>query len=117
MWVSLAFADFTQFYVYVYTKTSLQIGLHMSQFILHGVVGVRLGFLRFQELFVLVNAVLCVWLQSPFDRELFVLSDICVCFVLALRLLSPVLIRFELGFRRNQAWRQFFDFYFFLGTK
>ena len=117
MWVSLAFADFTQFYVYVYTTTFLQIGLHVRQFILHGVVGVRLGFLRFQELFVLVNAVLCVWLQSPPGRESFVLSDICVCFVLALRLLSPVLILFELGFRRNQAGRHFFDFYFFLGTK
>ena len=117
MWVSLAFADFTQFYVYVYTTTSLQIGLHVSQFILHGVVGVRLGFLCFQELLVLVNAVLCFWLQSPLDRELFVLSDCCVSFMLALRLLSPVLIFFELGFRRSQAGRQFFDFYFFLGTK
>ena len=117
MWVSLVFVDFSKLYVYVYTKTSLQIGLHVSQFILHGVVGVRLEFLRFQEGFELVNAVLCVWLQSPLDRKSFVLSDICVCFVLALRLLSPVLILFELGFRRNQAWRHFFDFYFFLGTK
>ena len=115
MWVSLVFADFTQFYVYVYTTTSLQIGLHVSQFILHGVVGVRLGFLRFQEVFVPVNAVLCFWLQSPPGRESFVLLDCCVSFVLALRLLSPVLIFFELFFRRTQVRRQFFDFYFLVG--
>ena len=117
MWVSLVFVDFSKLYVYVCTKTFLQIGLNVSQFIFHGLVGIRLGFLRFQEDFELVNAVLCFWLQSPLDRESFVLSDICVCFMLALRLLSPVLIRFELGFRRSQAGRQFFDFYFFLGTK
>lgn len=115
MWVSLAFADFTQFYVYVYTTTFLQIGLHVSQFILHGVVGVRLGFLRFQELFVLVNAVLCFWIQSPLDRESFVLFDFCVSFVLTLRLLSPVLILFELVFRRTQVRRQFFILYFLVG--
>ena len=117
MWVSLVFVDFSKLYVYVYTKTFLQIGLHVSQFILHGVVGVRLGFLHFQELLVLVNAVLCFWLQSPLDREFFVLSDCCVSFVLALRLLSPVLIFFELFFRRTQVRRQFFDFYFLVGTK
>ena len=105
--MSLLFADFAQFYVYVYATTSLQIGLHVRQFVLDGVVGVRLGFPRFQEVFELVNAVLCVWLQSPPDRESFVLSDICVCFVLALRLLSPVLILSELGFRRTQVRRQF----------
>ena len=73
MWVSLVFVDFSKLYVYVYPKTSLHIGLHMSQFILHGVVGVRLGFLRFHEDFELVNAVLCFWLQSPLGRESFVL--------------------------------------------
>ena len=107
--MSLLFADFAQFYVYVHATTSLQIGLHVRQFVLHGVVGVRLGFLRFQEVFVLVNAVLCVWLQRPPGRESIVLSDCCVGFVLALRLLSPVLILPELFFGRTQVRRQSFD--------
>lgn len=115
--MSLLFADFAQFYVYVYATTSLQIGLHVRQFVLQGVVGVRLGFLRFQEVFELVNAVLCVWLQSPPGRESFVLSDIRIGFTLAPRLLSPVLILSELDFRRTQVRRQSFDFYFFLGTE
>ena len=115
--MSLLFADFAQFYVYVDATTSLQIGLHVRQFVLHGVVGVRLGFLRLQEVFVPVNAVLGVWLQRPPDRESFVLSDIRIGFTLAPRLLSPVLILSELDFRRTQVRRQSFDFYFFLDTK
>ena len=116
MGVSLAFADFTQIYVYVYKKTFLQIGLHVGQFVLHGVVGVRLGFLRFQVVFVFVNAVLCVWLQSLLGRKSIVLSDCCDSFALALRLLRPVLILLELDFRSSQAGRQFFVLYFFVAT-
>ena len=115
--MSLLFADFAQLYVYVHATTSLQIGLHVRQFVLHGVVGVRLGFLRFQEVFVPVNAVLCVWLQSPPGRESSVLSDCCVRFVLALRLLSPVLILSELFFGRTQVRRQSFDFCVLVGTE
>ena len=113
--MSLLFADFSKLYVYVYATTSLQIGLHMSQFVLDGVVGVRFGFLRFQEVFELVNAVLCVWLQSPPGRESIVLSDCCVRFVLALRLLSPVLILPELLFGRTQVRRQSSNFCVLVG--
>ena len=113
--MSLLFADFAQFYVYVHATTSLQIGLHVRQFVLHGVVGVRLGFLRLQEVFVPVNAVLCVLLQSPPGRESIVLSRGCGGFVVALRLWSPVLILPELFFGRTQVRRQSSNFCVLVG--
>ena len=85
----------------------------MSQLVFHRVVRVRLGFLRFKEVFEFVKAVLSVWLQTPLVCELVVLTDIRICFALTLKLLSPVLILFELCFRRSQARRQFVVFYLF----
>ena len=116
MWVSLTFVDFAEFDVYIYAETSFQICSYVSHLVFHRVVSVRLRFPRFQEVFELVNALLCVWLQSPLGRECFVLSDIRICFTLTLRLLGPVLILLKLFFWRSQAGRQFFEFDFFLGT-
>ena len=116
VWVSLTFVDFAEFDVCIYTETSFQICSDVRNFILHRVVRIRLGFPRFKEVFELVNALLCVWLQSPTGREFFVLSDIRICLALTLRLLGPVLILLKLFFWRGQVRRQFFVFDFFLGT-
>ena len=117
VWISLALVDFAEFDVYINTETSFQIRLYVRHLVFHSVVRVRLRLLHFEEVLELVNALLCGWLQSPFDCESFVLFDNSICFSLTLRLLSPVLILFELCLRRNQVRRKFFVLYFFVGTQ
>ena len=115
--ISLALVDFAEFDIYINTETSFQIRLYVCHLVFHSVVRVRLRLLRFEEVFELVNALLCGWLQSPFDCESFVLFDNSIRFTLTLRLLRPVLIRFEICLRRNQFGRQLFLLYFFEGTQ
>ena len=115
--ISLAFVDFAEFNVYINAETSFQIRLYVRHLVFHSVVCVRLRLLHFEEVFELVNVLLCGWLQSPLDCELCVLLDISIRFSLTLRLLSPVLILFELCLRRNQVRRKFFVLYFFEGTQ
>ena len=117
MWVGLAFVDFAEFDVYINAETSFQIRLYVRHLVFHSVVRVRLRLLHFEEVFELVNALLRIWLQSPLACESCVLLDISIRFSLTLRLLSPVLILFELCLRRNQVRRQLFVLYFFEGTQ
>ena len=117
VWVGLAFVDFAEFDVYINAETSFQIRLYVRHLVFHSVVRVRLRLLHFEEVFELVNALLRVWLQSPLFCESCVLLDISIRFSLTLRLLSPVLILFELCLRRNQVRRQLFVLYFFEGTQ
>ena len=113
----MALVDFAEFDVYINTETSFQIRLYVRHLVFHSIIRVRLRLLRFEEVFELVNALLCGWLQSPLDCESFVLFDNSICFSLTLRLLRPVLIRFEICLRRNQFGRQLFLLYFFEGTQ